>query len=336
MSPESYTISASHEGFSNFRAEHIAVAPSIVTTYNVTFAVGSVSDTITVNADQLTINTDNGQLAGTISASEISKLPVFSLNPLELSSTVPGVQTVPGDNQLSNGTNVSVNGSRARSNNFLLDSQEINDVGIGGQAFQPDIPDLYEDVTVITSAASAEFGRAGGGVFNLVTKSGSNTFHGSVYERYTGSGLNAKPNSLRGTDQQIPRQNVHTYGFTAGGPIIKDKLFAFGGLQFQRTYGTEQISPITVPDAAGVATLNSLTGVAATQVALLKQYTTNNAYLTQYNLVANQPTTTVNVGAQPGCATNPCFIEEALYQRPPVAEQSPDTQWSYPHRLQAA
>ena len=329
LSPEAYTINASHEGFSNFRAEHIQVPPSIVTTYNVTFAVGSVSDTITVDADQPTINTDNGQLAGTISAQEISKLPVFTLNPLELSSTVPGVQTVPGDNQLSNGVNVSVNGARARSNNFLLDSQEINDVGIGGQAFQPDIPDLYEDVTVITSAASAEYGRAGGGVFNLVTKSGSNTFHGSAYERYTGSGLNAVPNSLRGTGASNPRQNVHTYGFTAGGPIFKDKLFAFGGWQLQRTYGTEQINPITVPDAVGVATLNSLTGTAATQVALLNKYTTNNAYLTQYALVANQPTTRVNVGAQPGCPTNPCFIEEALYQRPPSAEQSPDTQWSY-------
>ncbi len=329
LSPESYTITASHEGFSNFRAEHVAVAPSIVTTYNVTFAVGSISETVTVNADQLTINTDNGQLAGTISSQEISKLPVFSLNPLELSTTVPGVQTVTGDNQLSNGTNVQVNGARPRSNNFLLDSQEINDVGIGGQAFQPNIPDLYQDLTVITSAASAEYGRAGGGVFNLVTRSGSNTFHGTAYERYTGSGLNAVPNSLRGTGTRNARVNVHTIGFTGGGPIIKDKLFVFGGAQFQRVYGTEQINPFRLPDAAGIATLNSITGPAAAQVALLKQYTTNNAYLSQYALVANQPTTTINVGAQQGCPTNPCRIEEALFQRPAVAQLNPDTQWSY-------
>ena len=62
---------------------------------------------------------------------------MFTLNPLELASTVPGVQTVPTDNQLSNGVNLQVDGARPRSNNFLLDSQEINDVGIGGQAFQP-------------------------------------------------------------------------------------------------------------------------------------------------------------------------------------------------------
>lgn len=328
LSPESYTISVSRDGFSSAKAEHVVVQPSVVTSYNVVLNVGSRNDIVTVEADAVTVNTDNGQLAGTVASYEISTLPVFSLNPIELASTIPGVQTVNGDNQLSNGTNVQVNGARPRSNNFLLDSQEINDIGIGGQAFQPNMPDLYQDLTVITSSASAEYGRAGGGVFNLVTKSGSNTYHGSAYERYTGSGLNAVPNSLRGTDTRNARANAHTIGFTAGGYIFKDKLFGFGGAQFQRVYGKEQIAPITLPDAAGIATLNSLTGVAATQVALLKQYTANNAYLTNYALVTSQPTTKVNVGAQPGCAS-PCFVEEALFQRPAVAQQNPDTQWSY-------
>jgi outer membrane receptor protein involved in Fe transport len=329
LSPEVYTVSASSQGFSTFRAEHILVAPSVVTTYNITFSVGSRSDVVTVEADAQTINTDNGQLAGTISSREITVLPVFTLNPLELSSTVPGVQTVTGANQLSNGVNLQVDGARPRSNNFLLDSQEINDIGIGGQAFQPNIPDLYQDVTVITSAASAEYGRSGGGVFNLVTKGGTNTFHGTAYDRYTGSGINAVPNILRGTGQRNGRFDEHIIGGTVGGYIIKDKLFAFGGTQFSRVYGTEQIGPITVPDAAGVATLNSLTGSAATQVALLNKYTTNNFYLSQYQLVPGKPTIPVNVGTQPGCATNPCIVEESQFQRPPSPQKQPDTQWSY-------
>jgi outer membrane receptor protein involved in Fe transport len=329
LSPEVYTITAAHEGFSGFKVEHVVVPASVVTTYNVTFTIGSRTDIVTVEANSQTINTDNGQLAGTIGSQEITKLPVFTLNPLELSSTIPGVQTVPGDNQLSNGVNIQVNGARPRSNNFLLDSQEINDVGIGGQAFQPNIPDLYQDVTVITSVASAEYGRSGGGVFNLVTKSGTNTFHGTAYERYTGSGLNAVPSALRGTGQSNARFDQHVMGGTIGGYIIKDKLFGFGGVQLTRLYGTEQIGTTQLPDAAGVATLNSLTGVAATQVGILKQYTTNNAYLSQYQLLTNQPTTRINVGIQPGCGPAACFIEEALFQRPPVAESSPDTQWSY-------
>ena len=334
LSPESYSITVSRDGFSTGRAEHVVVSPSVVTSYNVTLAIGSRNDVVTVEANPLSINTENGQLAGTLSANEMSKLPVFSLNPIELATTIPGVQPVTSDNQLSNGFNAQVDGARPRSNNFLLDSQEINDIGIGGQAFQPNIVDLYEALTVLTSVASAEYGRAGGGVFNLVTKSGSNTFHGSAYDRYTSNGLNAVPNNLRGTGAVNPRQTSHTLGATAGGFIFKDKLFAYGGTQFQRFYGTEQINAVTLPDAAGVATLNSLSGPAATQVALIQQYTTNNAYLKNYALVANQPTSKINIGPQTGCPAasisgSNCFVEEALFQRPATALLQPDTQWGF-------
>jgi len=330
LSPERYTITGEHAGFSIFKAQHVVVPPSVVTTYNVTLAVGQTNETVTVEANALTLDTDNGQLSGTINANAIVNLPVFSENPFELTSTIPGVQPVASSAQLSNGINVQVNGARARSNNFLLDSQEINDIGIGGQAFQPNIQDLYEAVTAITSSASAEYGRAGGGVFNLVTKSGTNTYHGTVYDRYTGSGINAVPNPLRGTGQRNPRFDQHQIGATLGGYIIKDKLFAYGGTQFSRLYGNEQINPVRLPDAAGIATLNGLTDpTAKAQVALLNQYTTNNFYVAKYAQVTNQPTTKVNIGTQPGCATAPCFVEEALFQRPPAAQQQPDTQWSY-------
>ncbi|MGI4980234.1 MAG: TonB-dependent receptor domain-containing protein, partial [Janthinobacterium lividum] len=327
LSPEAYTISATSEGFQGFQAQHVLVGPSTVTTYNVTLTVGSRNDTITVEANGETINTVNGQLAGTISANEIAKLPVFTLNPLELTTTVAGVQPVLStDNQLSNGVNVQVDGARPRSNNFLIDSQEVNDVGIGGQAFQPNIPDLYQDVTVITSVASAEFGRSGGGVFNLVTKSGSNTFHGSAYDRYTSNGLNAVPNSLRGTGQGNQRQTSHTIGGTVGGDIIKDKLFAYGGTQFTRFYGTEQLSSSPLPNAAGVATLRGLTDpVAKAQVALLSQYTNNFAYLNTYALSNSSPS--IPIGTQAGCSVS-CSVSESLFVRPAIALSNPDTQWS--------
>lgn len=335
LSPEAYTITATREGFSTFTAQHVSVNPSVVTSYNFTLAVGGTNEVVTIEANGQTLDTENGQLAGTISNNEISKLPVFTLNPIELATTVAGVQTVTAANQFSNGSNVQVDGARPRSNNFLLDSQEINDIGIGGQAFQPNIPDLYQDLTVITSVASAEYGRSGGGVFNLVTRAGSNIYHGSAYDRYTSAGLNAVPNFLRGTGSVNPRQSSHTIGGTVGGFIVKDKLFAYGGTQFQRFYGTEQIAPFSLPDAAGVATLNSLTGVAGTQAALIQQYTNNNAYLTQYAQLTSQPTSKVNAGIQQGCPTSSvgaggnCFIEEALFQRPAAALKNPDTQWGF-------
>src|SRR6202034_360211 len=140
-------------------------------------------------ADSLSINTENGQLTGIVNTTDITKLPIFSQSPFELATTVPGAQIV-SDSGFSNGQARQVNGARPRANNFLIDGQEINDVSIGGQAFQPNIPDSFSNVSVLTSAASAEFGRAGGGIVNSITKSGTNVYHGEVYERYTGSGLN--------------------------------------------------------------------------------------------------------------------------------------------------
>ena len=77
LSPEPYTISATHEGFTAFKAEHVAVGPSTVTNYDVTLSIGSANDTVTVEADSQTLNTVNGQLAGTIASSEIAKLPIL-------------------------------------------------------------------------------------------------------------------------------------------------------------------------------------------------------------------------------------------------------------------
>ncbi|HEX9199580.1 MAG TPA: carboxypeptidase regulatory-like domain-containing protein [Acidobacteriaceae bacterium] len=330
LSPEAYTIKVSHQGFAGFEAQHVQVASSAVTSYNVTLSVGKQTDTVTVEADETTVNTESGQLSQTISTSEITTLPVVSLNPFEAAVTIPGVQSVNGANQFSNGQNSQVNGARPRSNNFLMDSQEINDVGIGGQAFQPQIVDMYEDLTVITSTAAAEFGRAGGGIFNLVTKSGSNTFHGTVYDRYSGSGLNSKDAAIRGTGTSKARFDSHTMGFTVGGPIFKDKLFVFGGGQWARVYGRESIAPILVPDTAGRTTLASLTNATAvSQNAVLTNYLINYKYLSTYSLVTTIPTSRINIGAQAGCATNPCFVEEAYFQRPFPSESNPDTQWSY-------
>lgn len=330
LSPEAYTIKVAHQGFAGYEAQHVQVSSSAVTTYNVSLSVGKQSDTVTVEADQVTVNTESGQLAQTISTSELESLPVVSLNPFEEAVTIPGVQSVNGVNQFSNGQNSQVNGARPRSNNFLLDSQEINDIGIGGQAFQPQIPDMYEDLTVITSAASAEFGRAGGGIFNLVTKSGSNIFHGTVYDRYGGSGLNSKDAAIRGTNTSKARFNSHTMGFTVGGPIFRNKLFVFGGAQWARVYGKESIAPILVPDAAGKATLASLTNATAmSQNAVLTNYLINYNYLSTYSLVTTVLPTKINIGIQPGCGATNCFVEEALFQRPFPSQQNPDTQWSY-------
>lgn len=337
IAPGQYTLVTSAPGFGTAQAKDLSVAPSVVTSYNVTLQVGSENTEVTVEANQATVNTTDGTLSGVVGSVELGKLPVFTLNPVELALTVPGVQPVISDGQFSNGVNIQVNGARPRDNNFLMDGQEINDVGIGGQAFQPQIPDMFDSVTVITNSASAEFGRGSGGIVNLVTRQGTNNFHGEVFERYTGSGLNAIPGGSRGpTDQtgyQKPRSDQHSYGFTAGGPIIKNKLFAFGGLFLQRFYGQEQAGVNLLPDAAGYATLQTITGAPGTQVQLLDQYLSNGSYLKNDVIYGNASgaavVTSKNVGALPGCPSTGCVITFAGFQRPNAAEKSPDTQWTY-------
>lgn len=325
LDPETYTVTVDQPGFQGFKATNVIVTPSQVVSYDVKLTLGASSTEVEVRADSQSLNTENGQITGIIDSKDLAKLPIFSLNPYELATTVPGAQLV-RNSGVSNGAGLQINGARPRANNFLLDSQEINDVSIGGQAFQPAIPDSYESVAVLTSAASAEYGRAGGGVVNLVTKAGTNHYHGSVFERYTGSGLNAIGGQERGTGATKARFDTHTVGFSGGGPIIRDKLFAFGGLSVQRYYGKETANLLELPDAAGYATLQRIGGP---QVALLNQYLSNGSYLTTYNAVAGRTTVNTNVGPQNGCPASGCVITENYFQRPNASVSNPDTQWTY-------
>lgn len=254
LDPGPYTITVTATGFEKSVAKDVQVQATVVTSYDIAVTIGKATEEVSVEANPTTIDTDNGTLSGVVSSNEMARLPDFSLSPYELATTVPGVQPV-SSSGFSNGIDIQVNGARPRANNFLLDGQEINDVSIAGQAFQPAIPNMYASLDVITSVASAEYGRAGGAVVNLVTKSGSNTFHGEVYERYSGSGLNSRSFGLRGSASHPARYDTHTYGFTLGGYALKNKLFGFGGLELERYYGTEQPGTNLLPDANGYALL---------------------------------------------------------------------------------
>src|SRR5258708_12893319 len=117
----------------------------------------------------------------------------------------------------------------------MMDGQDINDVGIGGQAFNINIPDAYQSVTALTNSSSAEYGRSGGAVVNLITKAGTNQFHGDVWELYTGSGLDSLDGITRQgkpfTSNPKAPYNQHQMGFTLRGPIWRDKLYRFAPTQ---------------------------------------------------------------------------------------------------------
>ncbi|MFL6439372.1 MAG: carboxypeptidase regulatory-like domain-containing protein [Terriglobales bacterium] len=326
VEPGIYKVTVTASGFKTTAVDGVDIKASIITPVNAELSVGTVSDTIEVSTGTTDLQTESGSLEHTIEAVESQHLPIFNGNVISLALTEPGVIDV-GSNNISNGTGFSVNGSRPRANNFLLDGQDNNDNSIQGQALQPNNVNSVQEVVVLTNAYSAEFGRGGGSVTNVVTKGGTNQLHGSAWELYAGSGLNAvaAENGLGGqTSRTKPRFDTHTYGFTAGGPIWKNKIFGFGSAQWQRFYGNAAPQSIRVATANGVA---ALTAANTPNANLLLQY---------FGSLRGQNTLrTVDIGPRTGCpaaslaANGDCVVETGLTQRTAPPQLNPDTQWTY-------
>ena len=155
------------------------------------------------------------------------------------------------------GGGFSINGQRPRGNNYLLDGTENNEVWLTGaeQAFS--IADAVEEVSVQTGNFGVEFGRAGGGVFNVVTKSGTNALHGTLLWRYQSQRFDSVSNldRLNGVPKSVFSNNI--FGFTAGGPVRKNKTFFFAGFQQNNRHSTANF-PLQVPTADAVTRLRPL------------------------------------------------------------------------------
>jgi hypothetical protein len=278
--PGKYTVNIKAAGFSEMKFPNVDVRGSYTSTVNAELEVGSVSATIVVEASAVQeLQTQSGDLSKAFSGPEIDNLPYSNLNPISLVLTQAGVAgpapSAGGETNNSNfglrtnGTQFVVNGTRPRANNFLIDGQDNNDNSIAGQAFQPDNGAAYGEVTILTNAYSAEFGRGGGSVTNVISKGGSNDFHGSAWELnrntyyaaipadqgFAGVCTNPGPNC---SSVGNPVDNENVFGYAFGGRIIKNKLFFFQTTQWDRERQTANGSVLTLPTANGVATLQSL------------------------------------------------------------------------------
>ena len=313
ISPGLYKLSISKQGFQTLTIDRIVVQASIVTPVDGKLAVGASTVEVTVQSTGAEINTSSAELSHNISNVEITALPFGTLNPIQLVLTQPGF-TDGGNHTYANGMAFSVNGQSARNNNFLIDGQDNNDNSIQGQAFQPINAAAIAEVTTMTNSYAAEFGRGGSSVTNVIYKGGTNQYHGNAWELYQGSGLEAMTaqQGLAGlTSRDKPRYDQHTYGFAAGGPIIKNQLFAFGSSQWVKFYGNATPSTIHVPTAAGAALLQSLNLPNAN---LLLQY--------YGGLRASAVTQSLDLGAGRGS------VGFGDFQRPVTAQQAPDLQWN--------
>jgi hypothetical protein len=204
--------------------------------------VGAVTNTVQVSSEAPQLQADTTQVSTLIDSNTIVGIPLATRNYVELTLLAPGSVT-PDNSTFNNGDNTanggrpSIDGHREQSDNFILDGMDNNQTSENQLGFTPS-PDAIQEFNLITSNAPAEFGNYSGGIINASIKSGTNQFHGDVWEFFRNDKLNANQweNKFNGPGNELARAAVrwNMFGGTIGGPIIKDRLFFFADYQGQR------------------------------------------------------------------------------------------------------
>src|SRR5260370_15357546 len=256
-----YELKVTHPGFKAFLATGLGVEANRTTVIDPSLELGNEAIAVQVSAEAETVTVRDGPLrGGNFLPRQVSQLPLTDLNPLSLARALPGVIQPSGTTALEGGgaaVQFSVNGQRTRGNNFLLDGTDNNDIAFTGIAQPFNIADAVEEVSVQTGNFSVEFGRASGGILNVVTKSGTNGLHGTLLWRYQSQRFNSVSNfdKLNGTPKSVFVHNLP--GFTVCGPIRNDKTFFFVAFQHDTNRSTTTFR-LVVPTAAAVERLRSL------------------------------------------------------------------------------
>jgi len=250
LQPGNYSVTVEATGFKRSIATSVNVKIGIVNPLAVVLEAGNVAETVTVTAgtDEI-IQRDQAQISTTIDSRRVVDLPSngagAGLDTLAL--LAPGVIPNRAGGTNTNGTGLSVNGNRGRSNNFQIDGADNNDLSVAGPALFVDFPDSIQEFQVITNNFSAQYGRNQGAILNLVSKSGTNDFHGTAFWYHQDNkNLNSLNNIERRSGQTDPNPNLYNvFGGTVGGPLYlpkfgeggravipgKDRFFFFFGYQ---------------------------------------------------------------------------------------------------------
>jgi hypothetical protein len=251
-----YSLTAEMAGFDKFSTTGIVVNVNSRQRVDIALVVGVSTQIVNVEGAASTLETDTSEHGQVIHTQQIVELPLNGRDYTSLALLAPNVHVSPIAALFSpSGTpregSFNVNGMRSTYNNFLLDGLDNNaystsNQGYSSQVVQPS-PDAIAEFKVITSDFSAEYGRVGGGVINVAMRSGSNEFHGTAYEFLRNTDLNATGFTFSPAVFQKPTLQRNQFGFTIGGPIIKNRLFFFadyeGYRQLQRYLNFD-----TIPD----------------------------------------------------------------------------------------
>lgn len=236
-----YEVSAELSGFRKTVRSGIELHVNDRLRIDVTLRAGNVAETVEVVAETPIVKTESSEVSTLINNTQVMQMPLNGRNLVQLVAMQPGVSTTLGSQMfvgLGNLTSVFVNGNRASQNNWMIDGADNNDVGSNLALINYVSVDSVSEVKILRSNYSAEFGRSGGGQVNVVTKSGTNELHGSVYEFYRDDKFDAinyfstLDFDRDGQRDPAPLQ-YHNYGGTIGGPVMKNRLFFFWGQEFR-------------------------------------------------------------------------------------------------------
>jgi len=228
----SYEVDVTATGFKKYQRKGIVLVLNEIASVDISLQVGGSTETVEVTGAPPVIDTSTTQLGAVMTDQSVRELPLSTRNTYQLLQLQPGVQSQLGADLFYGSDNpgvVSVNGGRGRSNNYMVNGGDGNDIFVNGPAIQPS-PDAIEEFRVLTNTFDAEYGRNSGSIVNVVTKGGTNNIHGDAYEFFRNKVLNTKGFF----DPYVPDYQQNQFGGTLGGPIKKDKSFLFGSYEGNR------------------------------------------------------------------------------------------------------
>src|SRR6185312_4902548 len=257
VTPGNYRVEYVLQGFKKELRTNVVLQINQVLTLNATLQPGGTQETVDVSSEAPLVDTTSTQLGAVVGERAVTQLPLNARDTYQFLQLQPGVMSTVGSaNSVVYGNDragaVSVNGGRGRANNFSVNGGDANDQFVNLPTVQPS-PDSIEEFRVLTNTFDAEYGRNSGSVVNVVTKSGTNSYHGNVYEFFRNTKLNANAycfTALQGIPCDKPQFNQNQFGGTFGGPIKKDRTFFFTSYEGRRIRQGIPSPAVTVPTAA--------------------------------------------------------------------------------------
>ena len=255
--PGNYQAEYTMQGFKKNINRSVVLELNQVLTLNATLQAGGTQETVEVTSEAPLVDTTSTQLGAVVDDRTVSQLPLNARDTYQFLQLQPGVMSTTGTgNQIVYGSDksgsVSVNGGRGRSNNFSVNGGDANDLFVNLPTVQPS-PDSIAEFRVLTNTFDAEYGRNSGSVVNVITKAGTNNFHGNVYEFFRNTKLNANPycfTESEGVSCDKPQFNQNQFGGTFGGPIKKDRTFFFASYEGRRIREGIRSQLVFVPTVA--------------------------------------------------------------------------------------